>query len=324
MVEIQDNLANYDENMKFENFSHLVKLKPNLNSLENEKKKFLDFVDTFIGNIDFEKKYCKGRPKFFLADIIKSLLVMSFNGMSFRRTESDLIELKSKGIIQHLPKRSTLNKYMQIKETKKLMEELIQISSLFFIESEDTIILDSTWLANRMYTGGYRKVYNKTSGSLHKVRKLHIACLKNSKIIAVAKASIGTRNDSPMFMELVAPIIKNGFAIHRLLADAGYLSKDNYAFCKEMNINNIFIDFKKNVGYKRAKSSAWTTQLKIYKQSPVLWHENYRFRVIVEGIFSAMKRKQLNYLRSRTENAQDVELLLKALVYNLTIIGKYY
>jgi len=36
-----------------------------------------------------------------------------------------------------------------------------------------------------------------------------------------------------------------------------------------------------------------------------------------------MKRKNLNYLRSRKEVAQDVEVLLKALVYNLTIIGKY-
>ncbi len=54
-----------------------------------------------------------------------------------------------------------------------------------------------------------------------------------------------------------------------------------------------------------------------------IWNQTYRFRVIVEGIFSAMKRKNLNYLRSKKENAMDVEVLLKALVYNLTIIGKY-
>jgi len=33
--------------------------------------------------------------------------------------------------------------------------------------------------------------------------------------------------------------------------------------------------------------------------------------------------KNLNYLRSRNTVAQDVELLLKVLVYNMTIIGKY-
>ena len=48
-----------------------------------------------------------------------------------------------------------------------------------------------------------------------------------------------------------------------------------------------------------------------------------RFRAIIEGIFSSIKRKNINYLRSRNEIAQDNELLFKALVYNLTIIGKF-
>jgi hypothetical protein len=47
------------------------------------------------------------------------------------------------------------------------------------------------------------------------------------------------------------------------------------------------------------------------------------FRALVEGVFSAIKRKHLNYLRSRNETAQDIELLLKCLVYNITVIGRY-
>ena len=42
-----------------------------------------------------------------------------------------------------------------------------------------------------------------------------------------------------------------------------------------------------------------------------------------EGVFSAIKRKNVNYLRSKREMSQDIELLLKALVYNLTIIGRF-
>lgn len=60
-----------------------------------------------------------------------------------------------------------------------------------------------------------------------------------------------------------------------------------------------------------------------YSEQKEIWHETYRFRVLVEGIFSALKRKHLNYLRSKKEIALHVELLLKVLVYNLTIIGKY-
>jgi hypothetical protein len=61
----------------------------------------------------------------------------------------------------------------------------------------------------------------------------------------------------------------------------------------------------------------------MYREQKEVWNQTYRFRVIIEGIFSALKRKNLNYLRSKKETAMDVELLLKALVYNITIIGKY-
>jgi len=320
----QERLIDFDESLKFENFRLLVKLEPNKKSLEEEKKKFMEVMSSFLDSVDFGGKQNNGRPKFYLRDVIKSLATMSYNGMSYKRIESDLHDLKEKGLITNIPKRSTLNKYMLLTETRKIIEKLIQISSMFFIENEDTLILDSTWLAPKMYTGGYQRVYNKKTAPLLKVRKLHVSCLKNSRIICCAKASLGNVHDSSCFKELVHTPIKNGFEITKLLADAGYTGKDNYAFCRDLNILNVFIDFRKNVSVKRAKSQVWRTQLKMFKENPDLWHENYRFRVIVEGVFSSIKRKHLNYLRSRKENAQDVELLLKCLVYNFEIIGKYF
>lgn len=84
-----------------------------------------------------------------------------------------------------------------------------------------------------------------------------------------------------------------------------------------------YINFKKTCGTKRGKSDLWQERVKMWKERPEAWHESYRYRVLVEGIFSAIKRKQQNWLRARTDLGQDIELLLKCLVYNLTIIGKY-
>lgn len=323
-MEQQSNLIEFNKEFKFENMRHLLKPVSNKKSLEWEKRKFLQFSMGFIDLINFKDNQVNGRPKFLINDIIKSLLIMSYNKMSYRRAESDLTELYEKGLIQSIPSRAVLNKYMLQENTKKIIENLIQVSALFFVQDEDTLILDSTWLACKMYSGGYKKVYDKKNAPLQKVRKLHVACLKESRIIACAKATTGTVHDSPMFKDLVYKVYKNGFNIKRLLADAGYMSKDNYNYCYNLNIESIFIDFKSNVQYKRAKSPAWKKSLKIYKENPKLWHENYRFRVLVEGVFSAMKRKQLNYLRSRKGSAQDCELLLKCLIYNFTIIGKSF
>jgi len=305
------------------NFKPVIALEKNKYSLEQEKERFIQNMCDFIEPLNFEQLQVMGRPKANFKDIIKAILVMSYNGMSYRRTQSDLKKMYAEGLIQSIPPRSTLNDYANDWDTKSLIEKLIQISALFFTENEDTMILDSTWFGQRMYTGGYRKVHDKRSGSLYKVRKLHAVVLKNSKVIAYAKASEGTKNDSPMFEELVRAVVKNGFHIRTLLADAGYTSKNNYALCKELGIMNAFIDFRSNATTKRAKSDLWREKLRLYKEQKEIWNQSYRFRVIVEGVFSAIKKKNLNYLRSRKETAMDVEVLLKALVYNLTIIGKY-
>lgn len=304
-------------------FKPVVALQKNKLSLEQEKERFINNMCDFIEPLNFEQLQVMGRPKSNFKDIIKSLMVMSYNGMSYRRSQSDFKKMYEEGLIKSIPPRSTLNDYANNWDTKSLIEKLIQLSALFFNDNEDTIILDSTWFGLRMYTGGFKKVHDKKNVNFEQTRKLHVACLKNSKVIAYAKATEGKKHDSPMFEELTRAIVKNGFNIRTLLADSGYLSKDNYALCKELGIMNAFIDFRSNNKVRRAKSDLWREKLRLYRDQKEIWNQTYRFRVIVEGIFSAMKRKNLNYLRSRKETAQDVEVLLKCLVYNLTVIGKY-
>jgi transposase len=301
----------------------VIGLHRNKITLEHEKENFITNLCDFIEPLNFEQLQVMGRPKANFKDIVKALCVMSYNGMSYRRTQSDLKWMFEQELIRYIPPRSTLNDYSNDENTRTIIEKLIQISALFFNENEDTAILDSTWFGERMYTGGYRKVYDKRNAPLQKVRKLHIACLKNSRVIAYAKATKGTQHDNTMFEELVIKVKKNGFNIKTLIADAGYTGKENYALCKDLGIMNVFIDFRSNATLRRAKSDIWREKLKMYKEQKDIWNQTYRFRVLVEGIFSAIKRKNLNYLRSKKETAMDVEILLKALCYNLTIIGKY-
>lgn len=300
-----------------------IALQSNVLTLEHEKENFLTNLCDFIEPLNFKQMQLMGRPKSNFKDIMKALCVISYNGMSYRRAQSDLRWMKQQELIGSVPPRSTLNDYANDENTRQIVEKLIQISALFFNDNEDTAIVDSTWFGERMYSGGYRKVYDKKNAPLEKVRKLHICCLKNSKVIACAIATKGTRHDSPVFEDLITKVKSNGFQIKTLLADAGYSGKNNYSLCKDLGINEVFIDFKSNATLRRAKSDIWREKLKLYKEQKGIWNQTYRFRVIVEGIFSAIKKKNLNYIRSKKEVSMDVEILLKALVYNLTIIGKY-
>ncbi|MCK5624879.1 transposase [Candidatus Pacearchaeota archaeon] len=300
-------------------------LKKQENYLETERARFLKICSEFIDNAVLNMPQYEGRPRFNLNDIFKSLLILSLNGLSYRRVQSDLLLAKSLGVISSIPKRSTLSKYMNDKTLTKKLSKLIQISAMPFLNQENTLAIDSTWFGLKMYVGGYsnKPKSNPSAPSLTKTKKLHIGCLTNSKIIAYAIPTHGTQHDCPMFNEIVSNVCKNGFLIEKCLADAGYLSKDNYSLCQELGIKEVFIDFKSNITGKHPKSKAWSDAFHLYKNEEEIWHESYRYRVLVESVFSVMKKKLTNWLRTKTDTAKDNEMLLKSLCYNLTVIGRY-
>ena len=89
-----------------------------------------------------------------------------------------------------------------------------------------------------MYSGGFKRVHDKKNVNFEQTRKLHISCLKNSKVITYAKTTLGKKHDCPFFEELVKNPIKNGFKIKTILADSGYMSKSNHFLCQELGITN--------------------------------------------------------------------------------------
>lgn len=292
-----------------------------IETLETEKEDFLVALCNFVDSLNIEYQSVNGNSPTQPREIIKQLLIMGYNGMSYRRAISDLKVLKERDYFSKILPRSTLNDYANKDETIKILERLIQLSALFFKDSEDTLIVDSTWFSTRMYVGGHKKVHDKKNTCFDETRKIHVGCLKNSRVICFAKTTAGTVNDSPVFEEIVKSSSKL-FDLDSVLGDKGYCSKNNYFICSELGIKNVFIDFKKNTITKRAKSQLWRDRVDVWKNNPEVWYEDYRFRVIIENLFSSIKRKHSNYLRSRNLNAQDVELLLKCLVHNLTTIGK--
>jgi len=118
----------------------VVALQPNKITLENEKENFIQNLCDFIQPLNFEQIQIMGRPKTNFKDIIKALCMMSYNGMSYRRTQTDLKWMFENELIKSVAPRSTLNDYSNNKNTKNLIEKLIQVSALFFNENEDTAI----------------------------------------------------------------------------------------------------------------------------------------------------------------------------------------
>ncbi len=289
--------------------------------LEKEKRELLTTTCNFLDNIEFKHEQVNGRPKTNQREILKHLLVMSYNAMSYRRALGDLSILYDQGFIKKVISRTTLNDYANNENTIHLLERLIQVSSSFFKDSEDTLIVDSTWFGEKMYVGGFKEVHGAKRG-FGNTRKIHVGVLKKSGVICYAKATKGTMHDSPAFKDILVQSAEL-FNLKYCLGDKAYCSKDNYILCNDREIT-AFLDFKINCRSSRGKSSLWSQQIDIWKNKPEIWRESYRYRVLIEGVFSVIKKKHNSYLRSRNQTSRDVEMLLKCLVYNLTVIGRYF
>lgn len=293
----------------------------NINSLEKEKGAFLKTACNFLENIEFSDEQVNGRPKTNQREMLIHLMVMSYNAMSYRRAISDLKILYEQGSIQKIISRSTLNDYANNEKTIPLLERLIQVSSTFFREGEDTLIVDSTWFGEKMYVGGCKNVHGNKTGLMN-TRKIHVGILKNSKAICYAKATLGTVHDCPPFKDILIESSEL-FNFKYCLGDKAYCSRDNYILCSDRNIT-AFLDFRKNYRAKGGRSAMWKQQIDVWRNKPEVWKESYRYRVVIEAIFSVIKKKHNGYLRSRNQVSRDVEMLLKCLVYNLSIIGKSF
>ncbi len=297
----------------------------NPDNIQHEKSKLLVMIDKFLDGISFEEKIKEGRPSAPLQDVIKCLLVMSYHSWSYRRCYSDLQTLYDSNSINFIPKRSTISKYMNDSNLEDKLTELISLSGLPLAHISETLIIDSTWYQKMMNVASAHKNKTRTLKlhSFYKTRKFHVGMFKETKIVTYARGTPGTIHDSLIFEEIVRNTCAN-FKVRVLLADKGYCNKKAYSLCEELNIRYAFIDFKSNVNMKRGKSKLWKDSLDLHRNNPELWNEFYRFRPLIESLFSAWKRKNLNYIRCRNTTSQNCELLLKALVHNLIILSDHY
>ena len=162
-------------------------------TLEAEKSNFLIAMCNFLDTLEFDNNK--------MPNILKHLLIMSYNSTSYRRALSDIDILFDKGFLSKKMSRSTLNRYSNMPNMITILERLIQVSAMFYKE-ESTLIVDSTWFGEKMYVGGCKTVHNNKQG-LYNTRKIHVGILKDSKIICYAKATKGTSHDSPVFKDII-------------------------------------------------------------------------------------------------------------------------
>jgi hypothetical protein len=124
------------------------------------------------------------------------------------------------------------------------------------------------------------------------------------------------------FESLLRGTLEDGFRPDMVVADKGYLSKANYQTATDLGLA-AYIPFKSN-SVNRAGThgtpASWRKAFYLFQANRDEFERNYHRRSNVESVFSALKRKFGENIRSKNPVAQVNEVLCKLIAYNLTVV----
>lgn len=322
---IQTRLPNYNPKLFGEKKTYPQNWHIYNKACSQEKLMFLRILKDAIDYLAVEEEYKgNGRPSAFFGDIVKSICIKSYHNYSARRTESDLKIACSMGIIDEVYKRSTIMKYMQNKKVTELLERLYKIIAQPVASIEIYAAVDATGISNMYGNTTWRRIRHtkEENKKRREYSKLHIVSGVKTNVVCSAKITSGTTHESPYFKELLDDSAKI-FNFREVVADAGYLSKDNVKAIVEIGAQP-FIMGKKNVNVPRPYGgvSAWNAMLNLWKNHKMLFAQHYHRRSNVESTFGAIKRKFGDFCRCKKPESQENEILAKIVCFNAAVLSE--
>ena len=230
--------------------------------------------------------------------------------------------LVAMGIIEQVPKRSTLNKYNQDKKITEMLHKLYKILAEPLADIENYFAVDATGISNAYGNDRWIKVRH-TKEEMKRARtynKLHVVSGCKTNVICSAKVTKGTSHESPYFKTLLDDTAQF-FTLREVTADAGYLSRENVKAIVQHGAAP-FIMGKKNVHVPRNGNSSWDLMLRLWKKHQMFFAEHYHRRSNVEATFSAIKRKFGDFCRSKKPESQENEILAKIVCFNASVLSE--
>lgn len=276
-----------------------------------------------------------------------SVLFRVFANCSLDDALYQMMSLMRQGGYDFVPpsSKNSLSLFMHDVALKPLLAACLERTARTVRHLEKMVLVDSSGFATIM-----TQVYldngkgQKVIRPVNKWKKAHVVCGASTGVIASVIVTDHKKgiddNDSSVLVADVnfwGPLVRSACALWSEIAyaagDKAYFSETNIAVCDELGIKPI-IAIKKNVTRAGQRLASAIEMFEFYKNFPELFHELYRYRVKIEGVFSSMKRTSSGFFRSRgtrvekgkvaseaqvaqVSDALEIEMLAKCVVHNL-------
>jgi transposase len=256
-----------------------------------------------------------GRKPVPIADQLFSTCFKVYSTFSSRRFNCDLEDAHARGHISRPIHPSKLRAFMADEALTPYLKSLLVRSSLPLKALETDFAVDSTGFSTSRFVRWYDEKYGVTRSG-HDWVKVHIACGVKTGVTTAAAIYGRDTNDCPILPELIDKT-KANFTIKEVSADKAYLSVEN--------IETVFaaggIPFiHPKVNTTGAVGGLFEKMFHFYQYKQEEFLQRYHKRSNVESVFSAVKRKFSDHVRSRTPAAMVNESLAKLLCNNLCCV----
>jgi transposase len=253
-----------------------------------------------------------GRRRVPLADRLFSMCFKVWSTLSSRRFNCDLEDAHERGHLSRALHPNKVNTFMDDAELAPCLRAMIARSALPLKAVETTFAVDSSGFSTNKFVRWYDEKYG-VERSGHDWCKVHIAVGTKTQVITAAAIYDRDAADSPILPELIRKT-HEAFKVEEVSADKGYLSVENVETVFAAG-GVAFIAPKVNTTGAAGGLFERMYHYYLYRRDDFLAH--YHKRSIVESVFSAIKRKTGDAVRSRNPAAMVNESYCKMICHNL-------
>ena len=262
-----------------------------------------------------EPKQKQGRKPVPLCDAVYTAVFKVYTTLSSRRFMSDLREAQRRGHIKNVTCYNTMPRTLRDPETTPILHALIRQSSLPLRSIETTFAIDSSGFATSRFAKWYDQKYGITRETCEWV-KTHLVCGTKTGIVTAVIIGDKHLGDCPQLPDLTKATAAN-FTVKEMTADKAYLSNDNLELIESLGAT-AYIPFKSNS--LPGGTPLWDRMFYYFQLRREEFLTHYHQRSNVESVFSAVKRKFGDAVRSKTDTAMMNEVLCKIICHNLACV----
>jgi transposase len=256
-----------------------------------------------------------GRERVPFADRLFGVCFKVWSTMSSRRFNGDLQEAHERGFLSRPLHCNKVNTFLEDEDLSPYLRALVVRSALPLRAVESQFAVDSSGFSTSRFVRWFDHKYG-VERKEHDWVKVHLACGTNTHVVTAAAIYNRDAADCPVLPELVKGTAEN-FAVKEVSADKAYLSVEN--------IETVFaaggIPFiAPKVNTTGAAGGLFEKMYHYYQYRREDFLRHYHRRSNVESVFSAVKRKFGDAVRSKTPVAMKNEVLAKLVCHNLCCV----